>query len=110
MTDYKRVANWLSAPWTAGERAELRQELGAIDDDYQSRGVFTSGARLRDVVRAEARLRRRRVRLRTLGLLALLVTGASFVSAFTDNRIVEVVQLAAIGTAAPVALLLGLRR
>jgi ferric-dicitrate binding protein FerR (iron transport regulator) len=86
----KRIWDWLGAPLTQADRHEEQRE--AIPERVD-------------------RARGRRARLRLLAALAVVVAVAAFLSAFyPTNRFVRGIAAAAIASAAPIALYLGLRR
>jgi ferric-dicitrate binding protein FerR (iron transport regulator) len=86
----KRFWDWLGAPLTQADRREEQREA---------------------IPERRDRARGRRGRLRLLAALAVVVAVAAFLTAFyPTNRLVRGVASAAVASAAPVALYLGLRR
>lgn len=100
----------LGSPWTAGELAAEIALLADIANDHERRGVYSSGSRVGKQELGRATLERRRRSLHLIALVIMVVVATSFAAAFTDNRVITGIQLAAIASAAPTALLLGLRR
>lgn len=86
----KRFWDWLGAPLTQADRRE-EQRIGIPERVDSARG--------------------RRARLRLFAAIIVVVVIAAFLTAFyPSNRLVRGVTAAAVASAAPVALYLGLRR
>jgi hypothetical protein len=75
-----------------------------------ARGAAQSGMAQRETRRVHETHRRRRRGRRILAALAIAVAVSAFGTAYTRNRFAVGVRTAAIASAAPVALYLGLRR
>lgn len=106
----RKLWSWFGDPWTQAERDTESADLEAILSDATVRGAVTAAGTQRSVDRMRSRHRRRRRRLRVLGALIIVIAVSAFLTAFTDNRVVRGISIAATASAAPVALFLGLRR
>jgi hypothetical protein len=106
----RSLFRWLGAPWTQRERALERNELAEIKGEAAARGVLSSGHLRAKVEEALVRHWRHRALLRLLSALVMLVAAASLLAAFTTNRAVDAIAIAATATTGPLALLLAVRR
>jgi hypothetical protein len=105
-----RLAKWLTSPWTASERLRHEIDWRKVEDEYTVRGALNSGGHKLALAELWADERARFIRTRTMGLVIAVVAVCSFLTAFTGNRAVHGIEIAAIASAAPAALYLGLRR
>jgi hypothetical protein len=103
MTWPTRFWNWLGDPWTQAERDDENGQIA----EASALGGGTSP----HVQNLRTGLHSRRRALRLLVVIIVLVVVAAFLTAFyPSNRLVRGITAAAIASAAPVALYLGLRR
>jgi hypothetical protein len=97
-----RLWKWLGDAWTEGQRNEEATIMG----EAAARGAAIAPG----TGWALERVRSRRLRLRLFGTLAVIIAVTAFLTLFTSNRVIHGVSVAAVASAAPVALYLGLRR
>jgi hypothetical protein len=104
-----QLFRWFGRPWTTADRLTEENELNSIRGEAAARGATNTEGTRRNIELIAVRYRSRRVRVRVIAMLIVVVAISAFLTAFTDNRVVHGISIAAVASAGPVALYLGVR-